>query len=144
MQIKEPQGLYLQSPKLNQLNLLREVSGNARITQAELANRCSLSVAMVNNYMKDLCNNDFLEYNRKSIKSVTYHLTSSGEQYLESLQTELIGELVQMFANAKEQIRESIMGKAKSSPESADALAAQVAADLVDQGAVAIIAALAK
>ena len=51
MQIKDLSNLYIQSPKLNQLNILREVAANANITQAELAGRCSLSVAMVNNYM---------------------------------------------------------------------------------------------
>ena len=114
MQIKEPQGLYLQSPKLNQLNLLREVSGNARITQAELANRCSLSVAMVNNYMKDLCSHGLLHYNRKSNKNVTYHLTASGIRHLETLQSELILEMTRMYENAKEHIRNRILDQAKS------------------------------
>ena len=114
MQTKNIHSLYIQSPKLNQLNILREVSANARITQAELATRCSLSVAMVNNYMKDLCNSDLLEYNRKSVKSVTYHLTPSGVRYLETLQTELIGEMTGMFASAKEHIRKRIMDQASS------------------------------
>jgi len=114
MQIKDIHSLYIQSPKLNQLNILREVAANAKITQAELANRCSLSVAMVNNYMKDLCKNDLLEYYRKSVKSVTYHLTPSGVRYLETLQTELIGEMAGMFAAAKEHIRKRIMDQARS------------------------------
>ncbi|MBN2319626.1 MAG: winged helix-turn-helix transcriptional regulator [Acidobacteria bacterium] len=114
MQTKDLHSLYLQSPKLNQLNILREVAANARITQAELAARCSLSVAMVNNYMKDLCNSGLLEYNRKSVKSVTYHLTLSGDRHLETLQTELIGEMARMFAGAKEYIRTRIMNQASS------------------------------
>jgi predicted transcriptional regulator len=114
MQTKNLQSLYLQSPKLNQLNILREVAANARITQAELAARCSLSVAMVNNYMKDLCNSGLLEYRRKSVKSVTYHLTPSGERHLGTLQTELIGEMAEMFAFAKEHIRSQIMQQASS------------------------------
>jgi predicted transcriptional regulator len=114
MQTKESQSLYIQSPKLNQLNILKEVSANARITQAELAGRCNLSVAMVNNYMKDLCNAGLLEYNRKTVKSVTYHLTPAGTQYLEGLQSELIVEMVHMFATAKEHIRSRIMNQANS------------------------------
>ena len=114
MQTKDSQGLYLQSPKLNQLNILREVGANAHVTQAELASRCSLSVAMVNNYMKDLCNSDLIEYNRKSVKSVTYHLTPSGIQCLETLQSEQIGEMVRMFAYAKERIIKRIMEMAGS------------------------------
>jgi len=114
MQAKDTQSLYLQSPKLNQLNVLREVAAKACITQAELATRCSLSVAMVNNYMKDLCNNGLLEYKRKSVKSVTYHLTPSGTRHLETLQAELIGEMVKMFVRAKDQIQARIMNQANS------------------------------
>ena len=114
METKDHQSFYLQAPKLNRLNLLREVAANARITQAELAARCSLSVAMVNNYMKDLCNNGWLEYKRKSVRRVTYHLTSSGALYLETLQTELLGEMVDMFINAKEQIWTCIKNQANS------------------------------
>ncbi len=115
MQIKDFQSLYLQSPKLNQLNILREVAANAHITQAELASRCSLSVAMVNNYMKELCGAGLLEYHRKTTKSVTYHLTPSGTQHLESLQGLLIREMVGMFVNAKEQIRDHIASQTRTS-----------------------------
>jgi predicted transcriptional regulator len=108
MQMKELEGLYLQSPQLNQLNILKEVAANANITQAELAKLCSLSVAMVNNYMKELCRTGLLEYHRKTIKSVTYHLTPSGMRHLETLQGKLIDEMVGMFVSAKEQIRDRI------------------------------------
>jgi DNA-binding MarR family transcriptional regulator len=108
MQTKELENLYLQSPQLNQLNILREVAANAKVTQAELAKLSSLSVAMVNNYMKELCRAGLLEYHRRTIKSVTYHLTPSGKRHLEVLQARLIDEMVGMFVSAKEQIRERI------------------------------------
>jgi predicted transcriptional regulator len=115
MQMKDLQGLYLQSPQLNQLNILREVAANARITQAELARQCSLSVAMVNNYMKELCSSGYLEYHRRTIKSITYHLTPEGKQHLETLQGKLVKEMVGMFIAAKEQIRERIASQTRSS-----------------------------
>ena len=115
MQTKDLQSLYLQSPKLNQLNILREVAANAHITQAELANRCSLSVAMVNNYMKDLCESGWIEYHRRTTKSVTYHLTPAGTEHLGSLQSELMEEMVGMFVSAKEQIWTRIMSQAQGS-----------------------------
>jgi predicted transcriptional regulator len=114
MQMKDFQGLYLQSPKLNQLNILKEVAANAKITQAELAKRCSLSVAMVNNYMKELCRTGLLEYHRRSSKSISYHLTSSGEQHLNTLHAEMIDEMVAMFVAAKEKIRDRILSQAHS------------------------------
>jgi DNA-binding MarR family transcriptional regulator len=112
MLMKDLQSLFLQSPKLNQLNILREVAANSHTTQAELAGCCSLSVAMVNNYMKELCETGFLEYRRKTIKSVTYYLTPAGKQCLETLQSELIKEMVEMFVEAKEQIRARILSQA--------------------------------
>jgi predicted transcriptional regulator len=114
MQTKDLRSLYLQSPRLNQLNILREVAANAHITQAELANRCFLSVAMVNNYMKELCGLGLLEYHRKTTKSVTYHLTPLGIQTLEALQGTLIEEMVAMFVAAKDQIRNRIANQAKA------------------------------
>jgi predicted transcriptional regulator len=114
MQINELQSLFIQSPKLNQLNILKEVSNNAHITQAELARHCSLSVAMVNNYMKELCAGNMLEYHRKTTKSVTYYLTSAGKQYLQSLHLDLTNEMVDMFVAAKEQIRDRIISQAQT------------------------------
>lgn len=104
--------LYIQSPRLNQLNILREVAANPKVTQAELARRCSLSVAMVNNYMKELCAAESIEYHRKTVKSVTYHVTPSGAQLLETLQRELVDEMVGMFAAAKEHLRDRILSQA--------------------------------
>jgi predicted transcriptional regulator len=110
MQKKELPSLYLQSPKLNQLNILREVAADAHITQAELAAHCSLSVAMVNNYMKELCKIGLLEYHRRTIKSVTYHLTPAGSVQLEVLQRELMREMLEMFVASKEHVLARIMG----------------------------------
>jgi predicted transcriptional regulator len=115
MQTKDIQNLYVQSPKLNQLNILREVSAESHVTQAELANLCSLSVAMVNNYMKELCSCGLLEYRRKSSKSVAYFLTPSGQRHLEALQMELIHEMASIFETAKEQIRAHIVSRVQTS-----------------------------
>jgi len=95
------------------------VAADAHITQAELANRCSLSVAMVNNYMKAFCNEGFIEYKRKSVKQVSYHLTPSGTLQMEMLQTELIDEMVGMYINAKEQILTRIVNQSDSALQQA-------------------------
>jgi hypothetical protein len=64
------------------------------------------------NYMKELCRAGFLEYHRRTSKSVTYHLTHSGEQHLDVLQAEMIDEMVGMFVEAKERIRDRIVSQA--------------------------------
>ncbi len=117
MQAKELPKLYIQSPRMNQLNILKEVAANSRITQAELAGLCSLSVAMVNNYMKVLCGAGLLEYHRKSSKSVSYHLTPSGQRHLEVLQSEMILEMTNLFLSAKENVRDRIVNQARVSSQ---------------------------
>jgi predicted transcriptional regulator len=114
MQIDNGSRLYIQSPKLNQLNILKEVAADAHITQAELAGRCSLSVAMVNNYMKELCRIGYMEYHRRTIKSVTYHLTPLGTKQLGALQAELIGDMVDLFSAAKSRIQDCILSQCPS------------------------------
>ncbi len=109
--MKELSSLYLQSPKLNRLNILKEIAANSKVTQAELAKLCSLSVAMVNNYMKRLCRSGLLEYRRRSIKSVTYHLTPSGRLHIRTLQAQQISEMVTMFVAAKEQMKDRILSQ---------------------------------
>jgi DNA-binding MarR family transcriptional regulator len=113
MQIESAQGLFIQSPRLNQLNLLREIAGDPGIKQAELARRSLLSVAMVNNYMKELCSLGLLEYHRKSSKTVSYHLTLAGMERLEQLELELTREMTRMFEAALERIREHILSQAR-------------------------------
>lgn len=113
MRTKALQGLYIPAPKLNQLHILRQIASDSDITQAELAERCALSVAMINNYMKELCNAGLLEYRRRSSKSISYHLTVAGKEAADATQQELLQELVRLFADAKERVREMILSQAQ-------------------------------
>jgi hypothetical protein len=70
---------------------------------------------MVNNYMKELCSIGLLEYHRKSSKSVTYHLTAAGRQQVQTLQCELLDEMVGLFAEAKERVRNRILSRSTDS-----------------------------
>jgi DNA-binding MarR family transcriptional regulator len=110
--MKDPYDLYLPAPKLNQLHILRQIATNPNITQAELAERCALSVAMVNNYMKELLNRGFLEYRRKNSKCITYHLTISGREAADATQCALMQELARLFEIGKEQVRDFILSRA--------------------------------
>jgi DNA-binding MarR family transcriptional regulator len=112
MRAKASQNLYIPAPKLNQLHLLKEIAADPDITQAELARRCTLSVAMVNNYMKELCDLGFLEYRRKNSKTVSYYVTPSGKDAADATQKELLNELISLISMAKEQVHEIIMSQA--------------------------------
>lgn len=109
MRNKEVDTLYIASPRLNQLNIAKELAADPYLTQSELARRCRLSVSMVNNYLKELCSIGWLEYHRRSSKDISYHLTAQGLQELDDVQHELIHEMVDLFATAKDRIMAAIL-----------------------------------
>ncbi len=109
MPTKPAESLYIPSPRLNQLHIMQQIAKDPHVTQASLARQCSLSVAMVNNYMKELCSTGLLEYQRKSSKTVSYHLTLAGQQAVADTTHSLFQELVRQFANAKEKVRDCLI-----------------------------------
>jgi predicted transcriptional regulator len=115
MRTKAPDLLYLSSPRLNQFLILSALSEDPFLTQASLAQRCSLSVAMVNNYLKEVCEAGFMEYRRKSLKSVSYHVTDLGRAQVEILEWELTGDAIERFAQAKERIQRRILSQCPNS-----------------------------
>jgi len=116
MRTKAPQDLYIPAPRLNQLHILQQIASDTNVTQAEMAERCSLSVAMVNNYMKELSAQGYLEYHRKNSKSVSYHLTSAGRETVDATRDALLQELARLFRDAKEQVLETILSRHPGKP----------------------------
>jgi len=111
MRTRTLEKLHIASPRLNELNLLGRIGANPRITQAELARQCDLSVAMVNNYMKTLSDSGFLEYRRKSSKSVSYHVTPAGTMRMEAIGQDLLLEMIGLFGKAKERVMDLILSR---------------------------------
>ncbi len=114
MRGKEAQNLYIPAPKLNKLHILTQIAADPGITQAELAQRCALSVAMVNNYMKELCSGGLLEYRRRSSKSISYYLTAAGKEAVDATQGELLLALAAFFRDAKRRICDLILGQTRA------------------------------
>ena len=112
MSPKVPDSFYIAAPKLNEFNILSLIASNPKFTQAELARRCDLSVAMVNNYMKMLSTKGLLEYHRRTVKTVTYHLTSVGREWLLVREQELLREAVDLFGQTKDHIRDAVLRQA--------------------------------
>ncbi len=113
MRNKDLNGLFIAAPRLNQFNILNLLASDPHLTQAELAQRCDLSVAMVNNYMKELRGAGLLDYRCKSAKSVSYHLTAAGHEKTESVRHELLEEMVGLISQAKSEIRNLVMTRAR-------------------------------
>jgi predicted transcriptional regulator len=113
MRKKSAEAFFIPSPRMNQHQILKHLATNAHLTQAELARRCDLSVAMVNNYMKELCKAALLEYHRKSTKNVSYHLTEEGHRSLSRVETALLQEIGDSFESGKERFRERILSQSR-------------------------------
>ncbi len=111
--MKVTEGLFIPAPRLNQLHILKLIAADPEITQAELADGCALSVAMVNNYMKELRSRGYLEYRRKNSKCISYHLTKLGQEAAAHIQTALLQVLARFFTNAKDQAKEIILSQAR-------------------------------
>jgi predicted transcriptional regulator len=95
--------------------VLQQIAANPHVTQAELAQNCSLSVAMVNNYMKELCAQGFVDYQRKSSKRIAYYLTDSGKAAVDVINQEYMQVLVALFTEAKSRIRRSLLEQGEKS-----------------------------
>jgi DNA-binding MarR family transcriptional regulator len=111
MRTKAPFMLYLCSPRLNQFLILSALTEDPFLTQAALAHRCGLSVAMVNNYLKELCEAGLMEYRRKSLKSVSYHVTDLGRAQVEIVESELTSDVIERFTLAKERMQRRILSQ---------------------------------
>ena len=114
MRAKTTARLHIASPRLNELNILDCLVADPKITQAEIGRRCGLSVAMVNNYMKELCSAGLLEYHRKSTKSVTYHVTLAGTLQIRALEQEFLDDMVSLFNEALRRIGALIAAQSKA------------------------------
>jgi DNA-binding MarR family transcriptional regulator len=101
---------------MNQLQILGTLAEDPFLTQAVLARRCGLSVAMVNNYLKELSEAGLIEFRRKSLKSVSYHLTGLGRAQVEILESELVADTIARFARAKERMRKRIQDQTAKAP----------------------------
>ena len=105
MRTRASDSLFIPAPRLNRINILNEVGTSANLSQAELARRCGLSVAMVNNYMKELAQSGLLQYNRHSSKTISYHLTDAGRTEVKSAHHMLLQQTIELYRKAKAQIR---------------------------------------
>ena len=93
----EKLSLFVPSPRLNEMLILKEVTGEPDITQAEIGRRCHLSVAMVNNYMKSLVSKGYLEYEAKSKKVIRYIITRAGFNHAHEVLQELRSEVASLY-----------------------------------------------
>jgi predicted transcriptional regulator len=90
------------------LALLENLKSSPELSQAELAQKCALSGAMVNKYLKELRDTKVLSIEPVNGKSYNYRLTEQGEQLRQRFLLEYSTELVQLYTALKAVIRNKI------------------------------------
>ena len=100
---------YLKPSKTSRmLALLENLNSDPTLSQAELAQRCALSGAMVNKYLKEIRDTRLMQVKPVNGKSFAYHLTDEGDQKRRLLLEEYSTELVQIYSALKNVIRDKI------------------------------------
>lgn len=83
------------------LFILNEIQRNSRVSQAKLAHRSGVSVAMVNNYMKELEDQGLITARGDNNRRTSYFLTEEGEKLQQSLSLSSSAEVIQLYGAAK-------------------------------------------
>lgn len=105
---------YLKPSKTSRiLALLENLNSDPLLSQAELAQRCALSGAMVNKYLREIRDKGLLQVLPVNGKSFSYHLTDEGDQMRRLLLEEYSTELVQIYSALKIVIRDKIQNLRK-------------------------------
>jgi predicted transcriptional regulator len=83
------------------LIILNEIERNSGISQAKLARKAGISVAMANNYIKELQEQGLLRANGDNNRRTRYTLTEKGENLQRELSLCSSAEVIQMYGATK-------------------------------------------
>jgi DNA-binding MarR family transcriptional regulator len=77
--------------------MLAEIDRNPRISQKDLGTQVGLAPSMVNNYMKQLCDDGMVHKRGLNNKRTTYHLTDAGCRMLKDLGSQYVAEVLRLY-----------------------------------------------
>jgi len=105
---------YRPSKAARYLAILDTLAQDSQVSQSELGRRSNLSGAMVNQYLKEMVDKEFIEYERVNGKSFRYLLTERGEAKRRAMFFSFSSETVQIYTALKSSImRKLVMLRAK-------------------------------
>lgn len=88
--------LFIPTTRLNRCRILKLIRDDPNIKQFQIAFGTNLSVAMVNNYIRELEENGLIVCVRKTSKTLTYQITAAGSVLIEQVSRELAEEVLSM------------------------------------------------
>lgn len=101
---------YSPSKAARYLAILDTLSHDNQVSQTELGRRANLSGAMVNQYLREMVDENLIEYERVNGKSFRYLLTGRGEATRQSMFSTFSSETVQIYTALKHSIMRKLKG----------------------------------
>lgn len=92
------------------LAILDSLSQDSELSQSELGRRLHLSGAMVNQYLKELQDDEMIQYEALNGKSYRYVLTASGEKARQKMFSDFSSETIQIYTSLKQVIFSKVDG----------------------------------
>ncbi len=97
---------FVPTKEFRRLTILLTMYHHPHLSQHAIASNTNLSSAMVNQYVKDFIKDKLIKVTKRNKRDRNYSLTSSGQQLLFSLLMNCSAEIVQLYAQAKQELVE--------------------------------------
>jgi len=108
--------LLLPGRLIRELVLMLEIDRDPAISQSKLAVKAGLAPFMVNNYIRRMSNEGYLNKEGASRRRTTYHLTSRGRSRITELMRRYSIETVRLYKYAKGEFRRRLWERFGSRP----------------------------
>jgi len=102
---------------MKNLIILSEIDKNPSTSQSMLASSAGISAAMANSYIKNLCDNGYVDMHGNNKRTV-YQLTAAGMEHKRYLLVSFMAELIDITANVSEQIKQMLLPVVKDGEKS--------------------------
>ena len=96
---------FAPTPRQRELQILVEIERDPHVSQKELAIRVGLAPSMVNNYMKQLCDQEKVQKVGPNHKRISYHLTEAGRRMRDELLAQYLLEGLRLYETLSEDLK---------------------------------------
>lgn len=126
---------FAPTPRQRELQILVEIDRDPQVSQKELATRVGLAPSMVNNYMKQLCDEEKVQKCGPNHKRITYHLTEEGRRIKSDLLSRYLTEALRLYQMLSEDLKRRLRHIQQEGISSVVLLGAEESCDAVRKAA---------
>lgn len=98
----------LPTKSFRRLTILLTLNHSPKVSQHKIAQETNLSSAMVNSYIRKLVDQGLIKISNLNNRDCTYQLTAAGKKELTRLLMEYSAEIVQFYAQTKNELSERV------------------------------------